>query len=180
MSLPAPYFANSFFSNSPDSAELADGYVLTCLGCRFYRHYHPRFPLLPDLLTLIRNCTSCPLLFWAVVAIASGYSETHRHLHLQLAGPVRRLAGVEVTRTQGASLSLIHALLILCCWPRPFGATASDPSWLYCGSATHMALTMGLHRPGDFAAFGYGAPVSEEQKLMRRKTWVACFIINQM
>ncbi|KAL2844809.1 fungal-specific transcription factor domain-containing protein [Aspergillus pseudoustus] len=145
----------------------------------FYRYYHPRFPLLPDLLTLTRNCTSCQLLFWAVVAISSGYAEAHTDLHLSLAGPVRRLAGIEVINTDIASLSLIHALLILCCWPQPFGATASDPSWLYCGSATHMALKMGLHRPGDVGEFVYGVPVNEEQKLIRRKTWVACFIVNQ-
>ena len=146
---------------------------------RFYHEYHPRFPLLPDLMATIHNCTSCPLLFWAVVAIASGSSETHRDLHLQLIEPVRRLAGIEITKPPSSPLSLIHALLILCCWPQPFCEMATDPSWMYCGSATHIALKMGLHRPANLAGSIHSAHISEEQILMRKKTWVGCFIINQ-
>ncbi|KAL2823385.1 hypothetical protein BDW59DRAFT_148809 [Aspergillus cavernicola] len=153
--------------------------VFCDLFLEFYRQYHPRFPLLPDLMVSIRNCTSCPLLFWAVIAIASGSSDTHRDLHLQLIGPVRRLAGIETTKAETSSLSLIHALLILCCWPQPFSAMATDPSWVYCGSATHIALKMGLHRPGNLALSVSGTRISEEQILMHKKTWVACFIVNQ-
>ncbi|KAJ5595466.1 uncharacterized protein N7459_001674 [Penicillium hispanicum] len=153
--------------------------VFCDLFLAFYRHYHPRFPLLPDLMECMRNCTSCPLLFWAVVAIASGISETHRDLHLQLIGPVRRLAGIEITRTEASSIPLIHALLVLCCWPQPFGAMATDPSWMYCGSAIHMALKMGLHRPANLIGSISGTRISEVQSLMRTKTWVACFIVNQ-
>lgn len=146
---------------------------------RYYRHYHPRFPLLPDLKVMGHNCISCPLLFWAVVAIASSSSETYRDLHLQLVGPVRRLAGAEIVKTESATLPLIHALLILCCWPQPFCATAADPSWMYCGSATHAAVKMALHRPGNLVESICGTGITEEQILMRKKTWVACFIVNQ-
>ncbi|OKL58168.1 hypothetical protein UA08_06411 [Talaromyces atroroseus] len=93
--------------------------------------------------------------------------------------PIRRLAGTEIASTMPPSLSLIHALLLLCCWPLPFEGMNTDPSWVYCGSATHMALQMGIHRPDRLREFRPHHQQTKEDVVMCSKTWFSCFIINQ-
>lgn len=73
----------------------------------------------------------------------------------------------------------VQALLLLSWWPLSLDASVLNPSWAYCGLATHTALQFGLHRsqyPGDWV-YKYGP--DESARAAMRRTWLACFIVNQ-
>jgi hypothetical protein len=122
---------------------------------------------------------SCPLLLWTILAVASKSVEQHSYLHLLLVDPIRRLA-FEATQSGSQSVTLVQALILLCCWPLPHTLHATDPSWLYSGMAIHIATQLGLHRPHHHAEFMILANPDFSDTLARKNTWLACFIINQL
>ncbi|KAK9492096.1 hypothetical protein V1508DRAFT_173503 [Lipomyces doorenjongii] len=144
----------------------------------YYRYYHPRFQFLPPKERVLQECGSCRLLFWAVVAVASRSVQGCTEFRKSLIWPIRRLATESVIR-ETPSLSLVQAYLLLCVWPMPFGAVTDDPSWTYCGIATHKAQHLGLHRPDHLNEFVQGAAFDHELLVSMRNTWLACFIVNQ-
>jgi len=78
-------------------------------------------------------------------------------------------------------LLVIQALMVLCIWQLPYGATDDDPAWMFCGIATHKALKMGLHRPfSSKMEFDYFMSRDKEVKVARQNTWATCFIVNQL
>lgn len=145
---------------------------------RYYSHYHVLLPILPDLHVFLESHASSDLLFWTVIAIASRGMSEHAELYERLTDPVKRLA-TDLGKATKYSFPSVQAHLLICCWPFPFGAISSDPSWTYCGLATHYALRLGLHRPRHTADFRYSIPFDQETLVLREKTWFACFIINQ-
>lgn len=112
------------------------------------------------------------------MAIASRGMSKQAELYMRLIEPVKRLA-TDLNKAASQSFPDVQALLLICCWPFPFGAIDSDPSWTYCGLATHYALRLGLHRPRHQEDFRYAVPFDQETLILREKTWLACFIINQ-
>ncbi|KAK9342819.1 hypothetical protein V1522DRAFT_415055 [Lipomyces starkeyi] len=144
----------------------------------YYLYYHPRFQFLPPKERVLQECGSCRLLFWAVVAVASKFVEGCTDFRQRLIWPIRRLAMESVVR-ETPSLSLVQAYLLLCVWPMPFGAVSDDPSWTYCGIATHKAQHLGLHRPDHLNEFVQGTDFDHELLVSMRNTWLACFIVNQ-
>jgi len=145
---------------------------------RYYLHYHESFPILPDITTFLEHSNRCPLLFWTVMVIALIGKVEQRDLYFSLVDPIQTLAS-NITQPESRSFHAIQALLLLCCWPLPFGPTKNDPSHTFCVLATHNALRLGLHRPKHPSDFEYDAVIDEETLILRRKTWVACFIVNQ-
>ncbi|KAK9250137.1 hypothetical protein V1507DRAFT_395126 [Lipomyces tetrasporus] len=144
----------------------------------YYRYYHPRFQFLPPKERVLQGCGFSRLLFWAVVAVASKSVQGCTEFRQSLIWPIRRLAMESAVR-ETPSLSLVQAYLLLCVWPMPFGAVADDPSWTYCGIATHKAQHLGLHRPDHLNEFVQGAAFDDELLVSMRNTWLACFIVNQ-
>lgn len=127
---------------------------------RYYMNCHVRFPLLQDPSACIKSFDTCPLLFWAVMAVASKRSHKYSYLHEQLRDPVTRLAA-EHTKPTNRLIAFVQALLLLCVWPFPYAQLRENPAWLYCGLATHMAMLLGLHRPQYPTQF-LGAEDSED------------------
>ncbi|OQU99615.1 Fungal specific transcription factor domain-containing protein [Cladophialophora immunda] len=164
-----------FFSHAPVLETVTITIDDACdIFLEYYNHYHPLFPLLQDIRTVVDESPTCRLLFWAMVAI------TRRELAVVLSGPIRSLAGNELFGNVASSISLIHALLILAYWPLPYGASTENPSWLYCGAAVHKSLALGLHRPAFLVDFVNWTLPDESAISTRQRTWVACFIVNQM
>jgi hypothetical protein len=115
-----------------------------------------------------RQCSTCPLLYWAIVSIGSKASGDYKNTIPLLTWPIRRLA--TETSLQPPTLPVVQALLLLCLWPLPFAATIDDPSWTFNGIAAHKALQMGLHRPNNVDAAAAHAMTA---------TWLACVVVNQ-
>jgi hypothetical protein len=116
----------------------------------------------------------CPLLFWVICAIPSS---TTTMLELQ---PGIQAMVSQIMVSPPRSVEVVQALLILCMWPFPFYSTLSEPSFLYCGIATQIALQIGLHRPSMAQEFSSRKEVLEVDDNVRRTTWMACFVVNQM
>lgn len=113
------------------------------------------------------------------MAIASKTSEKHLDLYNQLEGPIKRLAEKHTAPTS-RSIYFVQALLLLCVWPFPFKQVIDDPSWLYCGLATHMATLLGLHRPQHIVRLLSALDAEIGDFVERSRTWIACFIVDQM
>jgi hypothetical protein len=116
----------------------------------------------------------CPLLFWVICAVANSTSTM-----LELQPGIQAMVG-QILVNPPRSVEVVQALLILCMWPFPFYSTLSDPSFLYCGIATQIALQIGLHRPSMSQEFSSRKEVLEVDDNVRRTTWMACFVVNQM
>jgi hypothetical protein len=116
----------------------------------------------------------CPLLFWTICATAS--ADIPR---MQFEDPVRN----QICRILDPSLStveVVQALLILCMWPFAFVSQKSDPSFIYGGIATQIALQIGLHRPAIDYPLNSDSGSGNEDEEIRSTTWIACFIVNQI
>lgn len=143
-----------------------------------FRLYFSRcYPYLPFLM-----CRSpeeihdrCPLLFWVICGVAS--TEMGRLPCEEATRPY--IANLFIPGDMSGTVETVQAFLILCMWPLPFTSQKSDPSFMYGGLASQMALQIGLQRP----AVEY--PVSDpnftpEDIAIRTTTWIGCFIVNQI
>lgn len=113
------------------------------------------------------------------MAIGSKYSTSSSNIYLSLSVSVPRLAG-DLNAAASQSLETTQALLLLCWWPFPFQATINDPSWTYCGLATHRALQFGIHRGQNHSDFFYHGNTDVAVSVVHQKTWLGCYITNQM
>ena len=117
---------------------------------------------------------ACPLLFWVICSVASSTD-----IMLELQPHIQAMIG-QVVVNPPRSVEVIQSLLILCMWPFPFYSTLGDPSFLYCGIATQMALQLGLHRPSLTPEFSSRRQVLEVADDVRKTTWMACYVVKQM
>jgi hypothetical protein len=113
-----------------------------------------------------------------MIALGAKGSTQHANLYPSLSQSVPHLAS-DIGTYIVQPLATVQALLILCWWPFPFQASITNPSWAYCGLATHLALQFGFHRPYNCSDFVYQAVLDTESLIERQKTWLACFITNQ-
>lgn len=121
------------------------------------------------------------------MVVGARCSNMHSKLHAQLIEPVRRLAS-EFNKIENRCVGFVQAMLLLCYWPFPFGVSISDTSWMFCGTATHMALQLGLHRPHHQTEYVYRpyqkpdlGPNSTPNGIeisIRRLVWVGCYVVN--
>lgn len=117
---------------------------------------------------------TCPLLFWVICAVVSPPATV-----VQLQPGITEMVAQIMTRPS-RSIEVVQALLILCMWPFPFDRTLDDPSFIYCGMATHIGFQIGLHRPGRQSEFSSRQEVIDVGEHARRLTWVACYVVSQM
>ncbi|RFU35060.1 hypothetical protein B7463_g1298, partial [Scytalidium lignicola] len=142
----------------------------------FFNNYHSFWPILPCLSSFIKYSGPCPLLLWTVLVTALRGKFEHRELYLTIAEAVRNMA-YDTIRPEYASFHSMQALLLLCHWPLPFQRN-NDPSHSFIALATNIGLRMGLHRPRYAVEFVNESSTDGEMEVLRRKTWVVCFITN--
>ena len=135
-------------------------------------------PILPEIQSYASSAESCPLLLLLIIALASQCTPTYTSLRVQLVPTIRRLA-LDVEASTRSPLFTVQALLILCWWPLELEPTSTNPSWTYCGIATHTALRFGLHQPRRLGDFRYRETVNEAVSAVRARTWAACVVVNQ-
>jgi Fungal specific transcription factor domain len=105
-----------------------------------------------------------------------GRPEYHR-IFLSLVDEICNMA-YDCIRPQRASFHSMQALLLLCYWPPPFNMLSDDPTSAFINMATHSGLRLGLHRPGYANEFDVKAHIDGNMQILRRITWVVCFITN--
>ena len=146
----------------------------------FYRDMHSFLPFLSK-----ATPNACydqePFLFWVicVLGLRSSMPDVSRglspHVNMEaLQAPARS------AHNQAAATAVVQGLLLLSLWPFPCPSLLHEASWLHCGSATHLALHIGLHQPYSASEF---VPKSGREHIPNlltefRRTWIACYVIN--
>ncbi|KAI9773095.1 MAG: hypothetical protein M1840_008216 [Geoglossum simile] len=179
------YDASSSYLLSPNGAnagrKLEDiglsGDTISKLFSQFFIYYHPFLPLLDPQRPADHYYNLSPLLFWAIISIASRRFDSQ--LLNSLASPVSRLIWTSLQDVP-QSYHVVKALCLLCTWPLPTNSTSTDPTFMLSGVMTHVAMQIGLHRPShtqDFSKFR--VELREEELRDRVKTWASCNIVAQ-
>ncbi|PMD29630.1 hypothetical protein L207DRAFT_574030 [Hyaloscypha variabilis F] len=148
----------------------------------FFRDMHPYFPFLDEV-----KPDSCynrePFLFWAICML--GLRSTYPALSNGLSNHVTMesiQAPLRSCHNQNAATTVVQGLLLLSIWPMSTPSLLHEASWLHCGSATHLALHLGLHQPYSASEF---VPESGRDHIPNhfvefRRTWIAVYICNSI
>lgn len=146
----------------------------------FFSNMHPFLPFLAE--TTPSACYETePFLFWVICVL--GLRSTYPDLSKRLQSHVSQEALQAPMRTchnQAAALSVVQGLLLLAVWPFSCPSLLHEASWMHCGTATHLAMHIGLHHPYAASEF---VPQSGRDHIPNlfiefRRTWIATYIIN--
>ncbi|KAK8039027.1 hypothetical protein PG993_007438 [Apiospora rasikravindrae] len=142
----------------------------------FATYYHPQLPILGRI-SMTDIYQSCPLLFWAIIAIVSlRMSEpAYQDLFRRLKQPYTDFLGREALQAP-LPLQKLQAVLCVCHWTLGVKHQRLDPSWLYCGIAMNAAFYMGLNRPKPPPALR-SIGVAPGNMEIRTNTWLGCFYV---
>ena len=153
--------------------------MLSLTTNRYFGHYHAFFCILDPKITPDEHFTRCPLLFWAVVSVASRRFEEDPTLLEMLSQSVTSLVWASLSVLPHTPF-IVQAIVLLCMWPFPASSMWSDSSFMFISVAKSAALQMGLHRPEniqDFSRTKYRLSPDGVQEVT--KIWSACFIAGQ-
>ncbi|KZP11742.1 hypothetical protein FIBSPDRAFT_175932 [Athelia psychrophila] len=161
----------------------------TTLFDEFFEHFHPSCPMFLTSRAPVPTHRTDPLLFWAILAVASRGPPLPSGMQKILQG-VSYEALAEQVKASVAALgiypprtpSVVQALLLLCEWPLPAKSSRDDRTWHYSSLAIQTALQIGLHRPQFPHEFTsrieeqVAAETVEGQE--RTLAWIYCHIIG--
>ncbi|KAK4157773.1 hypothetical protein C8A00DRAFT_29310 [Chaetomidium leptoderma] len=146
---------------------------------QFFNCYHPFLPCLNSAQTPDQYYQQHPLLYWAIVAVASRRFGSDTNILTKLSGPLTRLLWTTVGDVP-QSYFVVKALCLLCTWPLPTSTTSADPTHILCGVMMKTATGLGLHRPNHINDFSRVAVELNKEGLHDRiKTWAVCNIVAQ-
>ncbi|RFU27780.1 hypothetical protein B7463_g8565, partial [Scytalidium lignicola] len=146
----------------------------------FFQNIHPMLPFVTQ--STPNRCYSRePFLFWAICvlglrSVAPGLAHALcPFVHAEALHAPHRSC-----HNQIAATDVVQGLLLLSMWPFKSPSLLHESVWLHCGSATHLALHIGLHQPHSASEFvpKYRRdflPVSQF-----RRTWIACYVVNSL
>ncbi|KAH8819382.1 hypothetical protein F5884DRAFT_10208 [Xylogone sp. PMI_703] len=146
----------------------------------FFHNIHPLLPFVTQ--STPNTCYARePFLFWTICVL--GLRSVTPGLAQALCPFVHAEALHAPHRScynQIAATAVVQALLLLSMWPFKSPSLMHESVWLHCGSATHLAMHIGLHQPHSASEFvpKYRRdfqPVSEF-----RRTWIACYVVNSL
>ncbi|KAJ6259370.1 hypothetical protein Dda_6271 [Drechslerella dactyloides] len=143
----------------------------------YFAHYHQYLPFKMESNSPEEIYARSPLLFWVIITIAST-----RKLRSRLAPMIKAIVG-DTMYVRRHSIDSVQALLLLCMWPFPTVSMNEDPSHIYSGIATQIALQLGLHCHSQAHSHLTIFQNSNQMKLddeIKMTAWMACFLVNQM
>ncbi|KAK8134129.1 hypothetical protein PG984_006141 [Apiospora sp. TS-2023a] len=142
----------------------------------FATYYHPQLPILGRI-SMSSIYQTCPLLFWAIIAIVSWRMSgpQYQDLFKRLKQPYTELLGREALQAP-IPLQKLQAILFTCHWTLGVKSQRFDPSWLYCGLALNAAFYMGLNRPKPPPSLRSIGVVPGAMEI-RLNTWLGCFYV---
>jgi len=145
----------------------------------FFMFYHQFLPFLNMHQTPDQYFQQHPLLFWAIIAVASRRYRRDAALLTNLSRPLSNLLWNTIGEVP-SSYFVVKALCLLCTWPLPTSTTTSDPTHILCGVMMRLATMIGLHRPSHSQDFSrVSIDLNQEQLHDRVTTWAACNIVAQ-
>ncbi|KAL2023603.1 hypothetical protein VTK56DRAFT_1760 [Thermocarpiscus australiensis] len=146
---------------------------------QFFDCYHPFLPFLSPTQTPDQYYQQHPLLYWAIIAVASRRFPPDPTILERLSAPLTRLLWSTIGDVP-QSYFVVKALCLLCTWPLPTSTTSSDPTHILCGVMMKTATGIGLHRPNHINDFSRVAVELNKDGLHDRiKTWAVCNIVAQ-
>ena len=148
----------------------------------FFKEMHP---FLPFLVNSTPNSTYSrePFLFWTIclLGLRSGDPDLSKALSNHVSSEALQ-APMRSCHNQAAATSVVQALLLLAIWPFNSPSQLHEHAWLHCGSATHLAIQVGLHQPYGASEFvpKCGRKDIPGLFLEFRRTWIACYVVNSI
>jgi hypothetical protein len=137
--------------------------------CRFNKNYYRFCPILNTDMDLRSLYKSSPTLFWTIIIISVRWHPKLHGMTSLLTKPYNSLLG-ETLVGPITSIESIQAIVLICYWPLSIDKQLEDPSWNYCGLATHAATRLRLNRVDNLK--------KDRVSVERRKTWLACVKLN--
>jgi len=145
----------------------------------FWCFNHPWLPFLDTSQIPEAYYQQHPLLFWAIIAVASRRYTADPGLLTSLSGPLTRLLWQTVGEVPNNHY-VVKALCLLCVWPLPTSTTSTDPTHILSGVMMKTATGIGLHRPKHTQDFSrVSIDLNKEQLHDRVTTWAVCNIVAQ-
>ncbi|KAL5360554.1 hypothetical protein BJX96DRAFT_72474 [Aspergillus floccosus] len=146
----------------------------------FFQQYAQFVPILDPQTTPNAFYAQCPLIFWAVIGIASRTYPRNPTLYVALAPSIMEMACLAITSTSAPS-HIIQGLVLVLSWPFPKDTTRSELTFPLAGMLLHIAMQNGLHIPMSSHEFARKKlPMPSEVDMVRRaELWAHCMIIYQ-
>ncbi|KAL0465381.1 hypothetical protein QR685DRAFT_138828 [Neurospora intermedia] len=145
----------------------------------YFHYYHPFLPFLNPHQTPDQYYQQYPLLYWAIVAVASRRYGHDRSFLTKLSSPLTRLLWTTIGEVP-QSYFAVKALCLLCTWPLPTSTSSSDPTHILGGVLMKTATGLGLHRPNHMNDFSrVPIELNKEGLHDRIKTWAVANIVAQ-
>jgi hypothetical protein len=154
---------------------------VTHLFNEFWAFYHPFLPFLNPQQSSDQYFQQHPLLFWAIISVASRrYSPPNSpSLISNLSKPLSKFLWTTIGEVP-TNYYVVKAMCILCAWPLPTSTSTSDPTHILCGVMMKAATGIGLHRPNHMQDFSrVSVTLNTEQLADRVTTWAVCNIVAQ-
>ncbi|OOF93606.1 hypothetical protein ASPCADRAFT_132614 [Aspergillus carbonarius ITEM 5010] len=170
---------SSTFARSLEFLHLRGDQVNT-LFTIFFQRYHPYAPLLDPASSPDQYYARSPLLFWAIILVASRRWTEEPGLFVSLTAPVKRLLWDTIANPPH-TWHVVQSILLVCLWPFPTSSLSSDITSILVSTAQTIAVRMGLHRPEaiqDFSRTKRRLNVEETAEVAR--TWATCYITAQI
>ncbi|KZP13264.1 hypothetical protein FIBSPDRAFT_1049503 [Athelia psychrophila] len=155
----------------------------------FFTYFHPHCPIFLRRLEPVAIHRTDPLVFWAILGVASRKQAISPLARQVLDGISHTVIMTEIMSMVGnlmispkRSLGTVQALVLLCEWQVPATEHMESRGWFYVGLAIQTALQVGVHRPHHSQDFALNAtderhrPESIEGQ-ERTLAWIYCQIV---
>ena len=146
----------------------------------FFQHYHPYTPLLDPTVLPDEYYARSPLLFWAIILIASRQYTDEPGLFVSLATPVKKMLWDTIANPPH-TWHVVQSILLVCLWPFPTSSLSSDVTSILVFTAQTIAVRMGLHCPESIQDFSRkkrrlnAGEIAEAARI-----WTTCYITAQL
>lgn len=154
-------------------ARQADMHTTTC---RYYRCYHPVFPILSTSVRPDATYRASPLLFWTIVATAARHDGADFSLLPTLLPAVKELLWSTIPNAPH-TLPSLQAMALLCHWPFPVSTMPEDISFILSCTLRAAATHVGLHRPQVLELYSRTrTPLSKPDLTQAVRAWCCIYL----
>jgi Fungal specific transcription factor domain len=142
----------------------------------YFQDLHQFLPILDSKHTPNHYYDKSPLLFWAVLAVAS---RTYSKDPTLLDSLGERVLNLGLLSLRTPTVTNIKGLLLILTWPLAKAAGA-DTTYAISGTILHMAMQIGLHIPTSSQDFSrVKVNLTETQIIKRAELWGYCIVTYQ-